>query len=275
MRSRLAAGLAALLVTPALVACDGGGGGDGTGGDGGGGGPLSLGGPDTDPPEEGACRVLEPDAIAAKSDDTDTVDCSEEHNAETFFISEFQDADNLEYDDPRLGAQVYDQCYPRYLKFAGATPSLALRSVVDWAWWRPEEDAWEEGARWYRCDVVGGNDQSSELVDLPKTAKGLLLGIPASKWMLCADGAEVASAPKVPCSEQHTWRAVSAVVVGQPKDKWPGARVVEVNTRDFCSDWVGAWLNYPLDYEFGYTWFGKAEWEAGNRQSVCWAQTDE
>ena len=271
MRSRLAAGLAALLVTPGLIACDGG----GDGGDGGGPGPLSIGGADTDPPEEGACRVLDTEAISAKADDTDTVDCSEEHNAETFYIGELADAEDLEFDDPELGAQVFDQCYPRYLRFAGATPSLALRSVVDWAWWRPSEDAWDEGARWYRCDVVGGNDQSSALVSLPETAKGLLLGIPPSKWMLCADGGEVASAPKVACSEQHVWRAVSAVVVGTPKDKWPGARVVEVNTRDYCADWVSAWLSYPLDYEYGYTWFGKAEWEAGNRQSVCWAKTDE
>ena len=45
-------------------------------------------------------------------------------------------------------------------------------------------------------------------------------------------------------------------------------------TRDFCSDSVGAWLNYPVDYDFGYTWFHEAEWEAGNRRSVCWAKTE-
>lgn len=271
MRSRLVASLVALIATPALVACTGGGGGGG-----GGGGPLSLGEVDTDPPEVSACRVLTPEAIVARSDDSETVDCSEQHNAETFHVGEFTgDLESAAYDDPALGAQAFRQCQQRFVKFVGATPSLALRSVVDWAWWRPSEEAWEEGARWFRCDVVGGNDESTELVDLPKTAKGLLLGIPPPRWMLCANGAQVADAPKVPCSEPHNWRAVSAVVLGKPKDKWPGARVVEVNTRDFCSDWVGAWLNYPLDYEYGYTWFGRAEWESGNRQSVCWAQTDE
>ena len=33
--------------------------------------------------------------------------------------------------------------------------------------------------------------------------------------------------------------------------------------------------NYPVDYDFGYTWFHEAEWEAGNRRSVCWAKTDQ
>lgn len=270
MRSRLLSSLVALLASSVLVSCTGGSGG-------GSGGPLSLGEVDTDPPENRACRALTPDDVAAPVDGTDPVDCSEGHTAETFYVGELSgdDAGSLEYDDPTLGAQVFRQCQPRFIRFVGATPSLALRSVVDWAWWRPSEEAWDEGARWFRCDIVGGNDQSTELVALPETAKGLLLGIPPPRWMLCAQGAQVASAPKVPCSEPHNWRAVSAVVVGEPKDTWPGARVVEVKTRDFCSDWVGAWLNYPLDYEFGYTWFGRAEWESGNRQSVCWAQTDE
>jgi hypothetical protein len=275
VRSRLVAALAAVLLAPAFVSCDdssplsldggsvpGGGGGEG-------------GGNATEPPRALLCRVLDLEAITAPSDDTDPVDCSEPHNAETFYVGEFEDADDLAYDDPSLGAQVYQQCQRRYMRFVGANPSLAMRSVIDWAWWRPSEDDWDDGARWYRCDVVGGNEDSKEMVNLPTTAKGVLLGIPEPKWMLCAAGPVVAEAPKVPCSEPHVWRAVSVVVVGKPKDKWPGPRVVEVNTRDYCSDWVGAWLNYPLDYEYGYTWFGKAEWEAGNRQSVCWARTEE
>lgn len=267
MRSRVVTAVAALLIAVALVSCQ-------DGGEGGGGGPLGLGGVETEPPPDGACRLLTPESVAAASDDSETVDCSEEHNAETFYVGELAGAADLAYDDPSVGAQVFEQCRPRYLRFVGASQSLALRTVVDWAWWRPSEEAWDEGARWFRCDVVGGNDRSSQLVSLPRTAEGLLLGIPPPRWMLCADGPVVADAPTVPCSEKHTWRAVSAVVVGEPEDKWPGERVVEVNTRDFCRGWVSAWLSYPLDYEFGYTWFGEAEWRAGNRQSVCWAKTD-
>jgi hypothetical protein len=273
VRSRLVAGLAALLLSPALVACDG----SPLSEDvsdalpgGGGGGPA-----DAEAPEAKACRVLDAEAITAASDDTETVDCSETHNAETFYVGEFDKADDLAYDDPSLGARVYEECNARYIKFVGATRSLALRTVIDWAWWRPSEEAWKDGARWFRCDVVGGNEESAQLVDLPETAKGLLLGIPPPRWMLCANGPVVAEAPKVACNQKHVWQAVSAVVMGKPKAKWPGQRVIEVNSRDYCSDWVGAWLNYPLDYEYGYTYFGRAEWEAGNRESVCWAKPDQ
>ena len=48
-----------------------------------------------------------------------------------------------------------------------------------------------------------------------------------------------------------------------------------MKSRDFCSESVGAWLNYPVDYDFAYTFFHEAEWEAGNRRSVCWAKTEQ
>ena len=70
-----------------------------------------------------------------------------------------------------------------------------------------------------------------------------------------------------------SWRAVTTIKVGEDEEEYPGDRVVEVTTRDFCSDSVGAWLNYPIDFEYAYTYFHQAEWEAGNRRSVCWART--
>jgi hypothetical protein len=227
-----------------------------------------------DAPDPGACRVLEPSDIAKASDDTEPVPCAEPHNAETFVVGAFRgDLADADYDDERLGRAVYERCSHDYRRFTGADESLALRSVLSWAWFRPSEDEWDAGARWYRCDVVGGTDRSAELVELPRTAKGVLLGIPGDRWMSCVDSAEVSAVPPVPCTEPHTWRAVTTVVVGKQKDPYPGDRLVEVQSRDFCSNSVGAWMNYPIDYEYAYTWFHKAEWEAGNRRSICWAGT--
>ena len=76
-----------------------------------------------------------------------------------------------------------------------------MRTVVSWAWFRPSEKAWDDGARWYRCDVVGGGDQTEAYVDLPETAEGLLLGRPDDDWMVCAAGPTVTSSVKVPCSQ--------------------------------------------------------------------------
>ena len=92
--------------------------------------------------------------------------------------------------------------------------------------------------------------------------------------MVCADGPTVSGSVKVPCTEPHQWRAVTTISIGDADEKYPGDRVVEVTTRDFCSKSVLAWLNYPVEYDYGYTWFHEAEWDAGNRRSVCWAKTD-
>ena len=226
-------------------------------------------------PRLGACRVLTPDDVAQPSNETETVDCAVDHTAETYAVGalpdEFADA---AYDDRELGAFAYRTCAKEFAEFVGADESLVMRTVLNWAWFRPTEDGWADGDRWYRCDVVGGGEQSASFVDLPASAEGLLLGKPDDRWLVCADGESVSGAPKIPCSEPHNWRAVTTIKLGQPDDDYPGDRVVEVRTRDFCSDSVGAWLNYPVTYDFGYTWFHEAEWEAGNRRSVCWAATE-
>ncbi|MDF1603852.1 septum formation family protein [Nocardioides sp. YIM 152315] len=229
---------------------------------------------DMEAPELGACRVLTSDEVAQPADDTAPVPCAEAHTAETYAVGDLpSDFDDVDYDDSELGAWAYAKCSDGFREFLGADESLVMRTVVSWAWFRPSQDAWDEGARWFRCDVVGGGEQSKEYVDLPTSARDLLLGRPKDSWMVCADGATVAGSVKVPCTEAHTWRAVTTISLGERKDDYPGDRMVEVTTRDFCSKSVGAWLNYPVDYDFGYTWFHEAEWQAGNRRSVCWAKT--
>lgn len=228
------------------------------------------------PPRLGACRVLTPEDITRASNDTATVPCSSRHTAETFAVGGFPDGvSGSKPDDEALGAYVYSRCQQRFQRFLGGNESLILRSTLTWAWFRPSPQAWQDGARWWRCDAVGGGAQSTTFLDLPRTAKGILLGKPADRWMLCADGPTVSGSEKVPCSRPHTWRAVTTIVLGKADTPYPGDRVVEVRTRDYCSDSVGAWLNYPVDYDFGYTWFHEAEWKTGNRRSVCWAQTEQ
>ena len=240
--------------------------------------------PDVDPkqvdsveqPELGACRVLTPDDVAEPSNATKTVDCAQKHTAETYAVGALPSRyDDVDYDDADLGKYAYKTCSDAFEKFLGADESLVMRTVVSWAWFRPSEKAWDEGARWYRCDVVGGGEESEQFVTLPESAKGLLLGRPKDRWMVCASGPAVAGNAKIPCNRKHTWRAVTTIKVGLDTDDYPGDRLVEVKTKEFCSDSVGAWMNYPVDYDFAYTWFHEAEWEAGNRRSVCWARTNQ
>jgi hypothetical protein len=225
------------------------------------------------PPKLGACRMLEPADIEQPTNDTSAVGCGQGHTAETFAVGSFPKRLGKHLDDPKLGAYVYHQCQPRFQRFLGGDESLVMRSTLTWAWFRPSKEAWDHGAHWWRCDVVGGGEQSKAFVQLPTSAKGLLLGTPDDKWLVCVDGPTVTGSVKIPCSQTHTWRAVTTIVLGKDDDPYPGDRLVEVRSRDYCSESVGAWLNYPVDYDYGYTWFHQAEWKAGNRRSICWAAT--
>ncbi|HET8601857.1 MAG TPA: septum formation family protein [Segeticoccus sp.] len=226
------------------------------------------------PPRLGSCRVLTPQDVRQPSNSSPVVPCSARHTAETFAIGTLPASTGSSYDDRRHGRWIYHTCQQRFDRFLGADESLALRIRLSWAWFRPSQDAWGQGARWYRCDVVGGPDGARSYRPLPTTARGLFSKQQPNTWLTCARGATVTGSVKVPCSARHDWRAVTAVKVGQPGDPYPGDRIVQVRSRDYCSDWVGAWMHYPTDYEFGYTWFHRAEWQAGNRRSVCWARTD-
>lgn len=228
----------------------------------------------TSVPELGQCRNLRPEDVALPANATAAVDCTEEHTAQTYAVGTLPDKlHDAAYDADELGAWAYKTCSKGLMAFLGADESSVMRTIVTWSWFRPSEAAWDEGARWYRCDVIGGGGEGVDYRPLPKTAEGLLMGLPPDEWMVCADGPAVAGSPKVPCSEEHTWRAVTTIKVGEPGDDYPGDRVVEVTSRDFCSDSVAAWLGYPLEYDFGFTWFKEAEWQVGNRRSVCWART--
>lgn len=228
----------------------------------------------TDVPEVGACRVLTPADAEAHANATRTVDCKQRHTAETFAAAKLPEKfDDVDYDDEEVGAFAYQTCSKKFASFIGADDSVVLRTIVSWVWFRPSENAWGDGARWYRCDVIGGTAASTDYRPLPPTAKGMLLGRPDDHWLECASGPTVGQGEKVPCSQRHDWRAATTIKLGEPGDKYPGDDVVVSRTRAFCATSIKAWLNYPAQFEYAYTSFHKAEWEAGNRRSVCWAKT--
>lgn len=229
-----------------------------------------------EPPTNGACRALTPADVQKSANATRTVACSQRHTAETFHVAELgEEYDDLESGDPAVAAFANQRCTNRFLKHLGATESQALRTTLSWVWFRPSRRAWQDGARWIRCDVIGGHTTSDSFRPLPPTTEGLLAGRPDDRWVACADGKDFERAEKVPCSKEHDWRAVTAIKVGEPDAPYPGDEVVAARTDRFCESSVHAWLNYPADYEFGITWFEQSQWEAGNRLSVCWAKTSE
>jgi hypothetical protein len=229
----------------------------------------------TTPPALGACYRLTPEDTDRASNVSAPVACTEPHTSQTFAVGSLPAATGKSYESDAHGTWIFSTCERAFEKFLGVDESLAMRIQLSWAWFRPSERGWDKGARWYRCDVVGGPADAERYADLPTTAKGLFQARPPEQWLTCALGETVLKSKKLPCAQKHNWRAVTSIKLGEPKDPYPGDRLSEVRSRDFCSDSVGAWMNYPVEYEFGYTWFHEAEWQAGNRRAICWAKTDQ
>ncbi|MGL5823492.1 MAG: septum formation family protein, partial [Nocardioides sp.] len=149
------------------------------------------------PPEVGACRSISPADLANASNASPVVPCAEEHTAETIHVEqlpdEYRDAD---YEDATLAVFAAKTCTPRFTSFLGADESTGMRTILAWSWFRPSQAAWSDGARWFRCDVVGGTAASAALVDLPATTKGLFADGPRDKWMACVNEPTVSDAPR-------------------------------------------------------------------------------
>lgn len=233
-----------------------------------------------EPPTASGCRLLTPEHVGKANNATKTVPCTQKHTAETYAAGPLpKELDDAAYTSREVALASYKLCSDAFSKHLGADESVVMRTVLSWAWFRPSEKAWKDGARWYRCDVIGGGGQALQegteaYFPLPASTKFHLRGLsPLDDWMVCADGRAVRQSPKVPCSKKHTWRAVTTIKLGEAKDSYPGDHTVLIKTRDFCRSSVEAWLGYPISFQFGFTWFHKAEWEAGNRRSICWART--
>lgn len=228
----------------------------------------------TTPPAVGVCRMLSAAEVSRPSNASRAVACSEPHDTETFAVGTLpRTLADKAYDDPALDRWAYTTCSAAFSPYLGTDESTAMRSLLSWIWFRPSEAAWKRGARWYRCDVLGGAATQDRYVDLPTTTKNLLQGRGDDHWMACAKGRSVATSTKVPCSATHNWRAATTIRLGEAGDGYPGDVAVRAKTKTFCADSIDAWLGYPSDYDYGYTWFGEQEWAAGNRRSVCWAGT--
>lgn len=225
-------------------------------------------------PAAGACHNLTSAETVELTSSTRRVSCTSPHDAETFASGLLPASyKSTGYHDASLDRWAYATCSQKLTEWLGADDSMVMRSVLTWIWYRPSQGAWNKGARWYRCDVLGGSAGSKRLIDLPTTTRGLMSGRPDDRWMVCARGRSVDQGVRVACSQQHDWRAVTTIKLGESGDRYPGDAAVQTKSKDYCQGSVSAWLGYPPGYDYGYTWFGASEWTAGNRRAVCWAKT--
>jgi hypothetical protein len=227
----------------------------------------------TTPPRTGSCRDLRAADLDSTSNSTTVVACIRRHTAQTFLVGALPRSTGQAYDDARQATYAEAACTKAFGAYLGADEDQVLRAWLSWSWFGPSERGWQRGARWFRCDVVGGPRGTRTLASLPTPAEGMFATSPPDAWLTCSQGAEVVGGTKVPCSVPHTWRAATTVEIGKPAASYPGDRVVAARSRDRCHDSIGTYLHHPASFGFAVTAFGAEDWATGTRRSICWART--
>lgn len=198
-------------------------------------------------PQVGQCRELAPAAADAQSDSTPPIDCSQPHNAYTFYVGRYQGATP---DNDYAGYQ----CLSRIPKALGITPQQAKLTAYYTVFFQPTSQQWAAGARWFRCDlaIVAG----SSLRPLPASVTPFPKPPPDS-LSACRSGDQ-----RVPCSEAHSYRAYSTFLFGGSAPSIPGDKQLLAEAEKKC----------PGNTTY-YTWPSASAWRYGDRIGVCWEQT--
>ena len=77
---------------------------------------------------------------------------------------------------------------------------------------------------------------------------------------------------RVLCREDHSWKAISVIDLATASDgRYPGTSAVKDAGQDVCADAARAIASDALDYEWGYEWPTKEQWQAGQTYGRCWS----
>ncbi|HEX6247782.1 MAG TPA: septum formation family protein [Nocardioidaceae bacterium] len=226
-------------------------------------------------PGVGRCYDLDFDAATAPTNDDDPVSCRGRHTAQTYHVGRLDlvvDGHLLAVDSTRAQRQVQEQCTRQLVRHVGGTPRDRRLSRLQAVWFSPTIEQSDEGASWFRCDVVGLG-QSSRLAPLPRPRE--LRGILDRENGLDEVGLCGTAAPGSPrfkrtiCSQRHSWRALTTIDLDG--GRYPGRAAVRRAGEDRCRGIVRRASGSPDRFRYGWEWPSRDQWRAGQRYGFCWA----
>lgn len=229
-----------------------------------------------EPPPTATCYRLSYDDAVAPTSSAPAVRCASPHTAVTFDAGPLDtvvDGHLLAVDSERVQAEVAERCPAALGDFVGGGPDALRLSMLRSVWFTPSLEEADQGASWYRCDVVAlaGAEQ---LADLTPPMRGVL-GTEAGRERYGMCGTAEPGTPdfsRVLCSAEHTWRAVQVVDLGagQGDAAYPGEDAARARGQEPCEAAGREAAEDPLDFSWGYEWPDADQWAAGQRHGLCW-----
>ena len=229
-----------------------------------------------EPPPTATCYRLSYDDAVAPTSSAPPVRCASPHTAVTFDAGPLDtvvDGHLLAVDSEAVQAGVAERCPAALGDFVGGGPDALRLSMLRSVWFTPSLEEADEGASWYRCDVVAlaGAERLAELTPPMRGVLGTEAG--RERYGMC--GTAEPGTPdftRVLCSTDHTWRAVQVVdlAAGQGSQDYPGEDAARARGQEPCEAAGREAAEDPLDFSWGYEWPDAEQWAAGRRHGLCW-----
>jgi putative regulator of septum formation len=241
-------------------------------------------------PEVGTCHTQDY-ATQSTLNTYSPVDCAGEHVTETVYVAEFGDgtagADLAA--PPETGSAEWQTAYSACDDAADSYLGADFRSARLWLGVVvPSGEAWEGGARWFRCDVIEFEDE----IQYDFTRSGSLAGV------LAEDGAglrlgcfevavteddEIERMDPVGCDEAHhaefvgVWQAPEGDYLAGDDEE--SAERVHSGCREQVAEYVDVPVDGDLQFRTGTIadWMDEGDWGNGDRGFRCylWLNGDE
>ncbi len=228
-------------------------------------------------PRSDTCHELTFGQIGRYSNTAATVACSKPHTSYTFAVKALP-AD-VAFDGVDIGNDAVQenaslQCRSAYASYIGGSAAVRSLSRLSVTYFLPSQPDFDKGARWVRCDVIG-LQSSRVLADLPLELKGFNTRDTAlDDYGLCSQGDPgTVDTMLVMCSQDHTFRALSALRLGSDSDAYPGQSVAMTEGQKRCDKLVSDTLGVGGGYSYAWTYPSPDDWANGQRFGFCWNKT--
>jgi putative regulator of septum formation len=227
-------------------------------------------------PSVGECRDLSYSDISLYSDESKPQTCSKPHTAFTFAVEQLPDDvafDGVKIENDAVQGAAANSCQNAYVAYiGGGTEDRALTRLTV-TYFVPKQAGFDAGAHWVRCDIVALQSDNS-LAELPSKLEGFLDSGKTGDYDVCSRGDPSESGSMlVMCTQDHTYRAVAAIRLGDSHASYPGEQATLVQGKQNCRQTVSDLLGVSGGFTFSWTYPSSSDWSAGQRFGYCWNQT--
>lgn len=216
--------------------------------------PSRSTGPGT--PEVGRCYRMTSEQSEEDTHDGPPVECDQPHQTRTYHVGTMP-ANARAYDSEEAARQC-TEVLPDAL---GLTQQELDSSVLGVVFFGPDDRQWEEGARWFRCDVAAFSPAG--LGVLPDV--DLADGLPDSLVRCLREVPQAPGYVEVTCDQAHDYRWAGAFEgVGEA---YPGDDVIRQQAAARCPALTGGDDWYAV-------WQDPVAWASGFRRVECFGPAD-